>query len=237
MLKKMASLLLVSILCIGLFGCSDSDKTKIQTGAVSSSASTDDNVSAGDTTNAPSTNATNDNYFNDVEMDWGQQDEVVQREGNEIGDVCYGYDLPIINGDGPSGETINPVTINPDKSDLVTVINFWGTWCAPCVNELPYFDQIAQEYDNVKVIAIHGGNINSNEAYSFIAENYADSPIIFAADYIPEGGVVENGYATTLGGGSFYPYTLILDNEGVITAVFDGVLTYEELKTAVDAAM
>ena len=36
------------------------------------------------------------------------------------------------------------------------VINFWATWCAPCVKELPYFEFINKEYSskNVSVILV-----------------------------------------------------------------------------------
>jgi thiol-disulfide isomerase/thioredoxin len=29
-----------------------------------------------------------------------------------------------------------------EKSDKVQVINFWATWCAPCIKELPYFESL-----------------------------------------------------------------------------------------------
>jgi thiol-disulfide isomerase/thioredoxin len=31
-------------------------------------------------------------------------------------------------------------------NDTLYVVNFWATWCAPCVKELPYFKQLSQEY-------------------------------------------------------------------------------------------
>ena len=35
------------------------------------------------------------------------------------------------------------------------VVNFWATWCAPCIKELPYFEQIQDEYkDEIEVILI-----------------------------------------------------------------------------------
>lgn len=34
------------------------------------------------------------------------------------------------------------------------VVNFWATWCAPCVKELPYFEQLHQENKNVIVITV-----------------------------------------------------------------------------------
>ncbi|MCF6347562.1 MAG: TlpA family protein disulfide reductase [Flavobacteriaceae bacterium] len=40
--------------------------------------------------------------------------------------------------------------------DNTYVINFWATWCAPCVKELPYFQELHNTYDkgNVKVILV-----------------------------------------------------------------------------------
>ena len=42
------------------------------------------------------------------------------------------------------------------SSDDTYVINFWATWCSPCVKELPYFESINKEYSNknVKVILV-----------------------------------------------------------------------------------
>ncbi|MEH6537653.1 MAG: redoxin domain-containing protein [Psychroserpens sp.] len=34
------------------------------------------------------------------------------------------------------------------------VVNFWATWCAPCVKELPYFEQLNANYSNKKVEVI-----------------------------------------------------------------------------------
>ena len=42
------------------------------------------------------------------------------------------------------------------SSDDTYVINFWATWCSPCVKELPYFESVNNEYadKNVKVILV-----------------------------------------------------------------------------------
>jgi thiol-disulfide isomerase/thioredoxin len=45
------------------------------------------------------------------------------------------------------------LNLNDDK---IYVVNFWATWCAPCVKELPYFEKVNQEYKdkNVEVILV-----------------------------------------------------------------------------------
>ena len=40
--------------------------------------------------------------------------------------------------------------LGPD-TDTTYVINFWATWCKPCVKELPYFDKLASEFKDRKV--------------------------------------------------------------------------------------
>jgi thiol-disulfide isomerase/thioredoxin len=36
----------------------------------------------------------------------------------------------------------------------IYVINFWATWCAPCVKELPYFEELNSNYSNQNVEVI-----------------------------------------------------------------------------------
>lgn len=42
------------------------------------------------------------------------------------------------------------------QDDKVYVVNFWATWCAPCIKELPYFEKVNQDYKdkNVEVILV-----------------------------------------------------------------------------------
>ena len=127
-------------------------------------------------------------------------------------------------------------TIDPTATGKITIVNFWGTWCTPCVNELPYFDEIATNYaDSVTVIAVHT-NMISDTAPGFIASHYPDSNIIFARDFTTDGTTVEQ-YYTALGGRGTYPYTVILDENGTVIALFVEALEYEDLAEVVDAQL
>lgn len=37
------------------------------------------------------------------------------------------------------------------NDDNVYIVNFWATWCGPCVKELPYFEKIKAKYAQKKV--------------------------------------------------------------------------------------
>ena len=38
-----------------------------------------------------------------------------------------------------------------NQSDTVYVVNFWATWCKPCVAELPEFEKLSKDYKTKKV--------------------------------------------------------------------------------------
>ncbi len=42
------------------------------------------------------------------------------------------------------------------QNNKTYVVNFWATWCAPCVKELPYFERINKQYKdkNVEVVLV-----------------------------------------------------------------------------------
>lgn len=149
--------------------------------------------------------------------------------GTAIGDMCYGADLPIVTADGVSDDTINPAT-----TGKITIINFWGTWCTPCVKELPYFDQIASEYkDTVTVVAIHS-SASKETSPEYVKNHYPDSNLVFANDIPDENDTFNGKYYLNLGGSGAYPYTVIIDKNGIIQEIFVKALHYEDLKNAID---
>ena len=157
-----------------------------------------------------------------------EPEETLPELGNQVGNLCYGYDLPIVDENGETGETVDPT-----KTGKVTVINFWGTWCNPCTSEMPHLEELAKNYsDTLTVIAVH-----SLEGYKkmpkYLGENYPDSPIVFSWE---TEGKYNGDYYYQLGGGEGYPYTVVLDARGVITETKLGMMDYAEMAAIAEAA-
>jgi hypothetical protein len=74
----------------------------------------------------------------------------------------------------------------------------------------------------------------SDTAPGYIAANYANSHIVFAKD-LPTDGL--DAYYSLLGGLGGYPYTVVIDEEGIVLANISNALTYEDLQQIVENAL
>ena len=144
--------------------------------------------------------------------------------GTTVGSTCPELLLDIVN-DGSSFSFKN-------YKDRVIVLNFWYTTCGPCVEELPHFNEVANEYkDSVTVIAIH-----------------LDQPWVDVKSWINsehpewnEGNMLigwdTDSYCQSLFDVQACPVTIIIDKDKVITHSFIGSLHREELVKAVEEAL
>ncbi len=140
-------------------------------------------------------------------------------KGTDVGNICMGAKLPYVEGDEAFSVS--------KKTDKITILNFWGTWCGPCKAELPYFHQIASEYaDSVQVVTVHS-DYGLDDAPKYIADNYPDSKMLFTYDE-------KDGYYNLLIKGSAWPATVVLDENGVILNKTIGKMEYETLKAIID---
>ena len=105
----------------------------------------------------------------------------------------------------------------------VTVINFWATWCTPCVKELPYFQQLYDTYgDDIALVAVHS-DLVTDDVDAYLA-NY-DYTIPFALD--------DSGVVAAYGGSTMLPQTIVLDKNGIVVYNQVGSVTFEVLDAIV----
>ena len=110
----------------------------------------------------------------------------------------------------------------------ITVLNFWATWCTPCVAELPYFDRLAEEMgDQVSVLAIHSNLVTEDVEAWLEKAGYAHLPMA-----LDETGEILNA----LGVSTMLPVTIILDANGQVCYNAVGSVTYDFLLEQIRAA-
>ncbi|WP_298555120.1 TlpA family protein disulfide reductase [uncultured Algibacter sp.] len=117
------------------------------------------------------------------------------------------------------------------KNGKVYVINFWATWCAPCVRELPYFEKLNAEYknDNVEVIlvSLDFPHLYDKKLKPFIKEKKLASKVIVLDDvdmntWIPK---VDEKWSGSI------PATVIYKNDN--RRFYEQSFNYEELQNEV----
>ena len=150
--------------------------------------------------------------------------------GTSVGERLPSFEAQMFDETGLLGEYIDPTAL-----DKITVINFWGTWCPPCVRELPHFSEVATEYkDEVSVVAIHSVENFTVNAVNHVKNEFEDSDIIFAKDKNTTGGL--DDFHSICGGKGSYPYTIIIDENGVITYKVVGTITKAKLISEIEKA-
>ena len=92
---------------------------------------------------------------------------------------------------------INNKTINLNKfKNSLIIINFWATWCAPCIEEMPSLDrlQVNTTFNNLKVIPINVGGDNVEKSKNFYKklkienlEIYFDKDVVLAKKFLLRG--------------------------------------------------
>lgn len=109
------------------------------------------------------------------------------------------------------------------------VLNFWATWCAPCVEEMPTLQQVARDYGR-RGVAVVGIGIDSASAIRrFRDELKLDLPLLVA-------GAGGTDLARELGNPSgALPYTVLLSPQGRIEQARLGLIRPEVLRSWLDA--
>jgi thiol-disulfide isomerase/thioredoxin len=120
---------------------------------------------------------------------------------------------------GPTGALGDRVTL-ADTRGKVTVLDFWATWCTPCLASMPRLEKLARSHPDVAVLTI---NLDDPARARALFNERGYTMKLLADD-----GDVSQRYGVTS-----IPHTVIIDRRGVVREVVRG--TGSDLAASVDA--
>ena len=126
--------------------------------------------------------------------------------------------MPDLDGNAVRSETF---------AGRVVVLNFWATWCPPCVREIPDL-QAFHERQGTNGAVVIGASVDTGDAdvvRRFIQRQGVTYPVLLADAAAQE----------KFGGIASIPTTFIIDRQGRFAARYLGALTAQELDRAVAA--
>lgn len=140
--------------------------------------------------------------------------EIEQQEGR---DTTKAIDFKVLNSNKESVKL-------SDFYGKPIVVNFWATWCGPCRNELPEFDEAYKKYNEQIEILM----VNLTDGYSetvegvenFVNENKYEFPVYFDTEY--SASKAYNIYSI--------PQTLFIDKDGNISDSYLGMMDKQTLE-------
>jgi len=112
------------------------------------------------------------------------------------------------------------------KQGKVLVVDFWATWCVPCMSEIPTFNSLSKDYKDrgVEVVAASTDSQGAARVRPFVKEHHMEYPIAIA----------DETAAKAFGVGDLLPVTLIVDRQGRIRFNHSGVTQKETLQAEID---
>ncbi len=93
----------------------------------------------------------------------------------------------------------------------VVILNFWASWCAPCVEEMPSLQAFQQQMPGVQVVAV-ASNEDFAKYQHFVAQQHLSLLTVFD----------QNQTSNKLYGSFRFPETYVIDKRGIIRRKFIG---------------
>ncbi|MDB5796726.1 MAG: TlpA family protein disulfide reductase [Paucimonas sp.] len=104
------------------------------------------------------------------------------------------------------------------------LVNFWATWCPPCVEEMPELNLLQKEIGAAKLQIVGIGIDSPSNIVEFAAKQKIDYPLLVAGT---SGTELSRQLGNKAGG---LPYTVLLDGAGRVRKQYLGRLKMDELR-------
>jgi len=118
-----------------------------------------------------------------------------------------------------------------DFDGQVLLINFWATWCAPCVEEMPMLSELQQQYGKAGFQVVGIALDDPQKASKFAELLDITYPALFGTiDAV----LVGREYGNRAG---MLPYSVLVDRQGIVQWAYLGALQRPELETLIQSLL
>lgn len=141
--------------------------------------------------------------------------------------VANGQEIPAYKADGLMKRLAT-------GEDTVFIVNFWATWCGPCIKELPEFDKLANKYSGypVKVLLVSLDFKNDYPAKirRFVSKRKLPHEVVWlnetnANDFIPK---ITNEWQGSI------PATMLYHKKNNWKKFYEGMVKSEQVAVLID---
>ena len=135
---------------------------------------------------------------------------------------CYSGSRPARIGTSAPDFTVQDadrkVSLHDYRGQIV-VLNFWATWCPPCIEEMPSLLQLNQRFKNKGVVVLAVSTDDDDAAYhQFLKDHHVD--LLTVRDDAKK--------SNTLYGTFKFPETYIIDRQGIVRRKFIGAVEWDQ---------
>jgi len=130
----------------------------------------------------------------------------------------------------PDQPALQVATIDGGQYDLAehrgkwVVVNFWATWCSPCLKEMPELSALHTMREHITVVGLAYEEIDAPAMQSFLSEHPVAYPIAIIDVYEPPA-----DFETPRG----LPMTYLIAPDGKVARQFLGPVTAKEIEAAI----
>lgn len=130
----------------------------------------------------------------------------------------------------PAHPTLKVVTLDGKPFDLAaqrghwTIVNFWATWCVPCIKEMPALSHYVATHPDVRAIGLAYEDSAPADIKAFLAKRPVSYPVAqITLEESPQGFAAPEGL----------PTTYLIAPDGTVAKHFLGPVTPAQIATAI----
>lgn len=127
-----------------------------------------------------------------------------------------------------SVETLDGSVLDQSGFDgRITLVNFWATWCGPCIVETPELVGLQAEWSDrpFRILGVSLDTYADDEVHQFVEDMHVQYPVF----------VDTLGLSDAFGGAYALPTTYLVDDKGVIRTRYIGLFPMAEVRSTLDS--